>query len=78
VPSVGASVISLDMVRLKVCYQIEERTFCRNFFAEVCKTFQTHKVNTSSYHPRTDGLVERFNSTLRQSLSMYVAKDQKD
>ena len=46
--------------------------------AEVCKIFQIHKVNTSSYHPQTDGLVERFNSTLCQSLSMYVAKDQKD
>ncbi|XP_015762141.1 PREDICTED: uncharacterized protein LOC107341253 [Acropora digitifera] len=36
------------------------------------------KVNTSSYHPQTDGLVERFNSTLCQSLSMYVAKNQRD
>ena len=46
--------------------------------AEVCNIFQIHKVNTSSYHPQTDGLVERVNSTLCQSLSMYVAKDQKD
>ena len=41
--------------------------------------FEIHKVNTSSNHGQTDGLVERFlNSTLCQSLSMYVAKDQKD
>ena len=46
--------------------------------AEVCKIFQIHKVFTSSYHPQTDGLVERFNSTLCQFLSMYVAKNQKD
>ena len=45
---------------------------------EVCKIFQIQKVNTSSYHPQTDGLVERFNSTLCQSLSMYVSKNQKD
>ena len=45
--------------------------------ADVCKIFQIQKVNTSSYHPQTDGLVERFNSTLRQSLSMYVSKNQK-
>ena len=36
------------------------------------------KLNSSSYHPQTDGLVERFNSTLCQSLSIYVSKKQKD
>ena len=35
-------------------------------------------MNTSSYHPPTDVLVESFNSTLCQSLSKYVAKNQKD
>ena len=35
-------------------------------------------VNTSSYHPQTDDLVERFNSTLCQPLSVYVSKIQKD
>ena len=52
--------------------------FLSKVVAEVCKIFQIHKVNTSSYHPQTDGLVERFNSTLCQSLSMYVSKNQKD
>ena len=33
---------------------------------EVCKFFQIHKVNTYSYHPQTDRLVEMFNSTLCQ------------
>ena len=45
--------------------------------ADVCKIFQIHKANISSYHPQTDGLVERFNSTLCQSLSMYVSTNQK-
>ena len=54
------------------------KNFLSKLIAEVCKIFQIHKVNTSSYHPQSDGLVERFNSTLWQSLSMYVAKDQKD
>ena len=52
--------------------------FLSRLVAEVCKIFQIQKVNTSSYHPQTDGLVERFNSTLCQSLSMYVARNQKD
>ena len=38
--------------------------FLSTVIAEVCKIFQIQKVNTSSYHPQTDGLVERFNSTL--------------
>ena len=33
---------------------------------------------TTSYHPQTDGLVERLNGTLVQSLSQYVSSDQKD
>ena len=52
--------------------------FLSKVVAEVCKIFQIQKVNTSSYHPQTDGLVERFNSTLCQSLSTYVSKNQKD
>ena len=52
--------------------------FLSKVVAEVCNLFQIQKINTSSYHPQTDGLVERFNSTLFQSLSMYVSKNQKD
>lgn len=33
---------------------------------------------SSSYHPQCDGLVERFNGTLAQSLSYYVSSVQKD
>lgn len=52
--------------------------FLSKLVAEVCKIFQIQKVNTSSYHPQTDGPVERFNYTLCQSFSMYVPKNQKD
>ena len=36
------------------------------------------KLTTTAYHPQTDGLVERLNSTVCQTLSMYVSKNQKD
>ena len=86
VPSVEASVIARLLVdevisrhgAPKVLLSDRGKNFLSKLIAEVCKIFQIHKVNTSSYHPQTDGLVERFNSTLCQSLSMYVAKDHKD
>ena len=31
--------------------------FLSKVVAEVCKIFQIQKVNTSSYHPQTDGLI---------------------
>jgi hypothetical protein len=37
----------------------------------------SQKLNTS-YHPQTNGKVERFNSTLVAMLAMYVSMDQKD
>ena len=37
--------------------------------AEVCKLFKVTKLNTSGYHPQTNGLCERFNSTLIQTLA---------
>ena len=45
---------------------------------EVSHLMNTKRLHTTSYHPQTDGLVERFNGTLAESLSMYVSTDQKD
>ena len=35
----------------------------------VCEILGVEKINTSGYHPQTDGLVERFNSTLINMIS---------
>ena len=52
------------------------------FLGEVLKSIYTlldiKKSNTTTYHPQTDGLTERFNKTLVQTLSMYVDTHQKD
>ena len=52
--------------------------FLSQLVKEVCFLMNTKKVFTTSYHPQCDGLVERFNGTLAQSLSMYVSSSQKD
>eukprot|EP01132_Coremiostelium_polycephalum_P010890 gene10890-13341_t len=47
-----------------------------NFLSKVIQAinevFKVIKVNTTPYHPQTDGLVERFNRTLVQMLKAYV------
>ena len=44
----------------------------------VYETLGTVKKFTSSYHPQTNGMVERLNHTLRQMLSYLIADDQKN
>ena len=39
---------------------------------EICEEFGIKKVNSTSYHPQTDGLVENFNKTLRSMLAKYA------
>ncbi len=46
--------------------------------AEVCKICDTRKINTSPYHPETNGLCERFNGSLADMLSMFCNSHQTD
>ena len=41
---------------------------------EVCELMGTKKENSVAYHPQTQGLSERFNATLYDSLAMYVSR----
>ena len=43
-----------------------------------CKLLGIEKVNTSGYHPQTDGMVEKFNGTLINMLSKCVQKHGRD
>ncbi|MCP4602417.1 MAG: DDE-type integrase/transposase/recombinase [Proteobacteria bacterium] len=44
----------------------------------VCAKLGTVKLQTSAYHPSSDGMVERFMSTLVNMLAQYVSTTQKD
>ena len=52
--------------------------FLSELFLEVCKLLEVKKVNTSGYHPQTDGLVERFNATLTDMIAKTTEKHGRD
>ncbi len=54
------------------------QNFMSHLVRHLCNLMGTTKVNTTSYHPQCDGLVERFNKTLCNILSMYVSSNQQD
>ena len=41
---------------------------------DVCKLLGIDKLNTTSYHPQCDGMVERFNRTLKTMLRKRAAQ----
>ena len=48
--------------------------FLSNLLRELCTVMGIKKVNTTAYHPKTDGLVERFNHTLTGMLAKTMEK----
>ena len=54
------------------------KAFLSDLIQDIVKISGTKKLNTTAYHPQTDGLTERFNKTIVQIISMYVSKDQRD
>ena len=45
-----------------------------NLILDICDLLGMKKVNTTSYHPQTDGLVERMNKTLRSMIAKHAIK----
>lgn len=51
------------------------KTFLSATLAEVLRAADTVHKTTSSYHPQTNGLTERFHRTLSDMLSLYIRPD---
>ena len=52
--------------------------FKSKVMAEMCRSLKVRQLWTSIYHPQTDGLVERFNQTLKQMLCKWIDVDGKN
>ncbi len=46
--------------------------------ADLCRLLRVKQLRTTVYHPQTDGLVERFNQTLKQMLRRVAVEDKRD
>jgi hypothetical protein len=47
-------------------------------FQEMCSLLNIRKTRTTPLHPESDGMVERYNRTLKGQLSMFIADHQRD
>lgn len=52
------------------------KQFMSTLFKDICVYLKTNKINTTAYHPQCNGLTEKFNGTLCQTLLMYVDEKQ--
>uniref|UniRef100_A0A0X3NU41 Integrase catalytic domain-containing protein n=1 Tax=Schistocephalus solidus TaxID=70667 RepID=A0A0X3NU41_SCHSO len=49
--------------------------FNSRLFREVCQLLDVHKTRTTPYHPEGNGLVERTNRTLKNTLLAFIQED---
>ena len=52
------------------------RNFESAMIKEICQLLVVRKTRTTPYHPQSDGLVEIFNKTVLEILSMAVQQDE--
>ena len=52
--------------------------FMSSLLEELYRLLQIRRIRTTPYHPQTDGLVERFNGTLKSMQGKFVADSQND
>ncbi|UYV78634.1 K02A2.6-like, partial [Cordylochernes scorpioides] len=86
IPDQEASTVSEALLQDWVCifgvprilHSDQGRNFELNIFQELCRRLGIEKTRTTPLHPQSDGMVERFNRTLTQHLTMFVNKNQRD
>ena len=54
------------------------REFESELFSLVCEKMEINKTRTTPYRPNSDGLVEKFNRTLKQMLRIFSSENPRD
>ncbi|XP_011859870.1 PREDICTED: uncharacterized protein LOC105557283 [Vollenhovia emeryi] len=52
--------------------------FTSEIFKNTCKLLKIHKIQTTAYHPESNGALERSHRTLAEYLRHYISTDQTD
>ncbi|GFX34452.1 retrovirus-related Pol polyprotein from transposon 412 [Trichonephila clavipes] len=80
-PTVAEAVVQHWISRYGVPLQLHSdqgRTFVSAVLKGVCELLGIDKTKTTPLHPQSDGMVERFNHTILNNLSLMVSKNQQD
>lgn len=79
--TIGRTIVEEVLVRFGIPFIIHSdqgRQYESKLFLEMCRLLGIKKTRTTPYHPKSDGMVERFNRTLLSMLSTYVQENQRD
>ena len=85
-PDVEARTIARYFVNEFICrfgvpeplHTDQGRNFESTLIREICKLLGIQKTRTTPYHPQSDGMIERFNRTLLNMLSIAVKEEEDD
>ena len=84
-PSVEAPRVAKELVNLLSHVGIPDEiltdqgiNFMSTMMEAIYRLLHIKRIRTTPYHPQTDGLVERFNGTLKGMLKKFVSRNQKD
>ncbi|GBM90048.1 Transposon Ty3-I Gag-Pol polyprotein, partial [Araneus ventricosus] len=86
IPDQEASTVAEELVRSWIsCYGVpmilhsaQGTNFNSSLFTKLCELLGILKTRTSALHPESDGMVERFNRTILNHLSLFVSRNQTD